>query len=247
MQVLGIDIGGTGIKGAIVDVRRGRLVTERYRLLTPQPAKPAKVAQVVAMIADHFNWDGLVGCTFPAVIRHGIIHTAANMDQSWINKDGRALLQKKTGRRVVLLNDADAAGLAEMRLGAGRGEKGLVIMLTIGTGIGSGLFFNGRLIPNTELGHLEMRGKDAEHRVSDRVRQERGWNWVKFAQQLEEYLRRVESLLSPDLFIIGGGISKAHDKFFPHLHINTRMVPAHFLNEAGIIGAALAAHEGAGE
>jgi polyphosphate glucokinase len=247
MQVLGIDIGGTGIKGAIVDVRTGKLVTDRYRLLTPQPAKPAKVAQVVAEIAEHFNWKGLIGCTFPAVIRQGIVCTAANVDRAWINKDGRALLQKKTGRRVVLLNDADAAGLAEMRFGAGRGEKGLVIMLTFGTGVGSGLFFNGRLIPNAELGHLEMRGKDAEQRVSDRVRQERGWSWVKFAQRLEEYLCCVESLLSPDLFIIGGGICKAHDKFLPLLHIRTRVMPAQFRNEAGIVGAALAAHQGAGD
>ncbi len=246
-QVLGIDIGGTGIKGAIVDVTKGRLVTERYRLLTPQPASPAKVARVVAMIADHFKWKRLIGCTFPAVIRHGIICTAANVDPAWINKDGRALLHKATGRRVVLLNDADAAGLAEMRFGSGRGEKGLVIMLTFGTGIGSGLAFDGRLIPNAELGHLEMSGKDAEQRVSDRVRQERGWSWNKFAQHLQDYLCCVESLLSPDLFIIGGGISKTCDKFLPLVHIDTRVVPARFGNEAGIIGAALAAYQGAGE
>jgi polyphosphate glucokinase len=247
MQVLGIDIGGTGIKGAIVDVNKGKLVTERYRLLTPQPAKPARVARVVAMIAEHFEWKGLIGSTFPAVIRHGIVCTAANVDGAWINKDGRALLQKSTGCRVVLLNDADAAGLAEMRFGAGRGEKGFVIMLTFGTGIGSGIFFNRRLIPNAELGHLEMDGKDAEQRVSDRVRQEKGWSWAKFAQRLQDYLCCVESLLSPDLFILGGGISKAHDKYLPLVHIDTRIVPAQFLNEAGIIGAALAAFHGEGE
>jgi polyphosphate glucokinase len=247
MRVLGIDIGGTGIKGAVVDVNKGKLVTERYRLLTPQPAKPAKVARVVANIAEQFQWKGMIGCTFPAVIRHGVVRTAANVDRAWVNKDGRALLQKSTGCRVVLLNDADAAGLAEMRFGAGRGEKGFVIMLTLGTGIGSGLFFNGRLIPNAELGHLEMRGKDAEQRISDRVRQDKGWNWVQFAQHLEEYLCCVEALLRPDLFIIGGGISKAHDKYLPLMHVDTRIVPARFLNEAGIIGAAIAAYRGEGE
>ncbi len=247
MRVLGIDIGGTGIKGAIVDVNRGKLVTERYRLLTPEPATPGRVANVVAQVAQHFEWKGLMGCTFPGVIRDGVVCTAANIHPAWINKDGRALLQIKTGDRVVLLNDADAAGIAEMRFGAGRGQKGLVIMLTFGTGIGCGLFFNGQLIPNAELGHLEIRGKDAEERASDRVRQERSWNWEKWALNVEEYLCCLESLLSPDLFIIGGGVSKDHHKFMHLLHVDTRVVPAQLLNEAGIVGAAFAAYKGTGE
>ncbi len=247
MQVLGIDIGGTGIKGAIVDVSHGRLVTERYRLLTPQPSNPARVATVVSEIAQHFNWQGPIGCTFPGVVRQGIVYTAANVDPAWLKKNGCALLEKRTGCSVVLLNDADAAGMAEMRFGAGRGQKGLVMTLTFGTGIGSGLFFDGQLIPNTELGHLEVRGKEAETRVSDRIRQEKGWSWDKFAKRVEEYLCCLQALFSPDLFIIGGGVSKAHQKFMPLLQLETPIVPAKLLNEAGIVGAALAAHKGKGE
>lgn len=243
MQVLGIDIGGTGIKGAIVDVAKGKLVTERYRLLTPHPAKPSKVGGTVAAIAEHFNWKGLIGCTFPGIVRHGTIYIAPHIDPSWVGKNGEELLRKKTGRRVVLLNDADAAGIAEMEFGAGHGERGLVVMLTFGTGIGCGLFFEGELIPNAELGHLEIHGMDAEEWVSDRIRQEQDMSWKKWARHLNEYLTRLEFLLSPDLFIIGGGVSKHNDRFLPQLNVKTRVVPAQFLNEAGIIGAAIAARK----
>ncbi len=244
MQILGIDIGGTGIKGAVVDVSNGKLVTERFRLLTPHPAKPSKVVTTVGAIAEHFEWKGLIGCTFPGIVRQGVVETAPHIDPSWVGKNGQALLQKKTGQRVVLLNDADAAGIAEMEFGAGRGEKGLVLMLTFGTGIGCGLFFNGELVPNAELGHLEIHGMDAEEWVSDRIRQEQDMSWKKWAKHLSEYLSRLAFLLSPELFIIGGGVSKHHDKFMQHLKVRTRVVPAQFLNEAGIVGAALAAAKG---
>ncbi len=241
MQVLGIDIGGTGIKGALVDVTVGQPTTERYRLLTPHPAKPGRVGATVAAIAEHFNWKGLIGCTFPGIVRRGVIEIAPHIDPAWVGKNGEELLQKRTGRRVVLLNDADAAGIAEMEFGAGRGEQGLVLMLTFGTGIGCGLFFKGELVPNAELGHLEIHGMDAEEWVSDRVRQDEDMSWKKWARHLNEYLARLEFLLSPDLFIIGGGVSKHHDKFLSTLRLRTRVVPARFLNEAGIVGAALAA------
>ncbi len=243
MQVLGIDIGGTGIKGAIVDVSNGALATERFRLLTPQPSKPNKVAATVADIAEHFGWSGLIGCTFPAIVREGVVYSAANVDTAWIGKDGQALLSYRTGSRVILLNDADAAGIAEMEFGAGRGEKGLVMMLTFGTGIGSAMFVNGILVPNSELGHLRMHGEDAEARASDRARQEENLPWKKWAKRVDAYLAYLEALFSPDLFIIGGGISKETPKFLPHLKRQTRIVPARFLNEAGIMGAALAAYQ----
>lgn len=243
MQVLGIDIGGTGIKGAIVDVTKGTLVTERFRMLTPQPSRPNKVAATVAGVADHFGWHGLIGCTFPAIVREGVVCTAANVDKTWIGRDGQALLSLRTGSRVILLNDADAAGIAEMEFGAGRGEKGLVMMLTFGTGIGSAMFINGILMPNAELGHLKMHGEDVERRASDRARQEENLPWKKWCKRVDAYLAYLEALFSPDLFIIGGGISKEAPKFLPHLKRQTRIVPAHFFNEAGIMGAALAAHQ----
>lgn len=242
--VLGIDIGGSGIKGALVDVTTGRLVSERFQLPTPQPSKPAAVAQAVAEVARHFDWHGLIGCTFPAVILHGVAYSAANVDKSWIGTDGDALFEAATGCPVLLLNDADAAGLAEMTFGAGKGEMGVVMMITLGTGVGSALFYRGVLVPNTELGHLEIRGKDAESRSSARAKEERGWSWAQWAKRLDEHLAVIELLFSPDLFIIGGGISKQHSKFLPLLKRRARVVPAQFFNEAGIVGAALAAHAG---
>ncbi len=241
MDILGIDIGGTGIKGAIVNTATGELKSDRYRELTPQPAKPDAVCDVVNDVATHFNWAGPVGCTFPAIVHHGVVFSAANVHKSWINTDCKGLLEKRLRGPVVVLNDADAAGVAEAKFGAGRGQDGLVIMLTLGTGIGSALLFHGELIPNAELGHMELRGKDAEWRVSDRVRQEKKLSWKKYAKRLNEYLGRLEFLFSPDLFIIGGGASKYHDKFLPRLKTRTRIVPAQLLNEAGIVGAALAA------
>ena len=238
--VLGIDIGGSGIKGAPVDVKRGVLLAERLRIPTPRPADPKAVAGAVAELAEHFQWQGAVGCAFPAVIKDGTVLTAANVDQSWIGVDGRTLFEHRTGCHVTLLNDADAAGIAEVRFGAGRGVPGLVIMLTLGTGIGSALFMDGDLVPNTELGHLVIRGKAAEIRASSRARDRESLSWKKWAERLDEYLRYVEDLLSPELFILGGGISKKHGKFLQHLTADTPVVPAKMRNEAGIVGAALA-------
>ncbi|MFC1974996.1 polyphosphate--glucose phosphotransferase [Chloroflexota bacterium] len=241
MQILGIDIGGSGIKGAPVDVKKGALAAERYRIPTPQPSKPEAVADVVAQIAKHFKWKGPIGCTFPAVIKEGVAYSAANVDKSWIGTNGQNLLQKKTGCPVLLLNDADAAGIAEMKFGAGKGHNGMVIMLTFGTGIGSAIFVNGQLVPNTEFGHMEVRGKDAEDRASDRIRKEEDLGWKRWGARVDEFLGRMELLFSPDLFIIGGGVSKKHEKFLHHLHTKAEIVPAQMLNEAGIIGAAQAA------
>jgi len=243
MSILGIDIGGSGIKGAPVDVETGTLAGERHRLATPAPSTPEAVATVVAAIASHFAWTGPIGCTFPAVVRGGVVYSAANVDKAWIGTNGQELLEQKTGCRVVLINDADAAGIAEMQLGAGKGHTGVVLMLTFGTGIGSALFVDGRLVPNTELGHIEIRGKDAEARASDRARQEKGQSWEQWAERVNEYLGRVEKLLSPDLFIIGGGASKKQDKFLHLLRTRAPVVPGQMLNEAGIVGAALAAKD----
>ena len=241
MHILGIDIGGSGIKGAPVDTDTGELLTERYRIPTPQPSIPNDVGDVVAQIAHEFEWKGPIGCTFPAIIKDGVAFSAANVDKSWIGTNGQKLFRKKTGCPTLLINDADAAGIAEMEFGAGKGEMGVVIMLTLGTGIGSALFLNGALVPNTELGHLEIRGKDAESRASERIREERDLSWEKWAEKVDEYLQRVEFLFSPDLFIIGGGVSKKYDKFLPLLHTRARIVPAQLFNDAGIVGAALAA------
>jgi polyphosphate glucokinase len=241
MEILGIDIGGTGIKGAPVDVEQGVLTAERYRLLTPQPATPDAVADMVVEVVSHFRWKGPVGCAFPAVIKDGVACTAAHVDPSWIGVDAQQLLRKKTQRPVCMLNDADAAGIAEMTFGVGAGYSGVVILITLGTGIGSALFLDGRLVPNTELGHIEIRGKEAEYRASNRARQVKNLCWRRWAIKVDEYLKKLEALLSPDLFIIGGGVSQKHTKFFPFLHPRTPFVPAQLLNEAGIVGAALAA------
>ncbi|MFE0148230.1 polyphosphate--glucose phosphotransferase [Nonomuraea sp. NPDC059007] len=234
MEVLGIDIGGSGIKGAPVDVTAGRLTKERLRIPTPQPAKPAAVAATVAEIVEHFAWTGPVGVTFPGVVMDGVVKTAANVHHSWVGVNASELFD---GARVI--NDADAAGLAELAFGEGRGRKGTVLMLTFGTGIGSALFIDGTLVPNTELGHLELHGKDAEHRASDRAREEHDLGWKDWAERVETYLKHVEMLFSPSLFIIGGGVSKKADRFLPHVKIDTPIVPAALQNEAGIIGAAL--------
>jgi polyphosphate glucokinase len=242
-QVLGIDIGGTGIKGAPVDVDRGTLAADRYRLLTPQPAVPAAVAEVVGQVVAKFGGDGIVGATFPAVIRGGVAETAANVDKSWIGEGVAKAFEGTTGRPFVVLNDADAAGLAEMRFGAGRDKQGVVMMVTLGTGIGTALFVDGTLVPNTELGHLELRGKEAEKRASEIVRENKNLSWKKWGQRVDEYLQHLEMLFSPDLFVIGGGVSKKSAKFFEFLKTRVPVVPAQLLNEAGIVGAAVAAVE----
>ncbi len=241
MEILGIDIGGSGIKGAPVDVETGQLAGERFRVPTPQPSEPEAVCDCVAEVARQFDWQGPVGCTFPAVVREGVVYTAANVDKTWIGTNGRKLLQRKTGCPVFLLNDADAAGIAEMEFGAGRGQQGVVIVLTFGTGIGSAIFVNGQLVPNTELGHLEMKGKDAERSASDWARQQKEMSWEKWATRVNQYLGMIERLFSPDLIVVGGGVSKKHAKFFPFLETRAQLVPAQMLNDAGIVGAALAA------
>jgi polyphosphate glucokinase len=240
-QILGIDIGGTGIKGAPVHTETGELLAERYRVLTPNPSTPQAVADSVEEIVGHFGWSDRIGMTFPGVIKEGVTMTAANMDPSWIGLNAKALFEKRTQCKTTLINDADAAGVAEMKFGAGKGNLGVVFMATFGTGIGSALFIDGLLIPNTELGHLRMHGKDAELRASDRVRIEKELSWKAWARRVDRYLVYIESLLWPDLIIIGGGASKNAAKFIPHLNTHAPVVPAQLLNEAGIIGAALIA------
>jgi polyphosphate glucokinase len=241
MQVLGIDIGGSGIKGAPVDTETGQLAAERLRIKTPKGAEPEPVARVAAEIAQSFNWKGPIGIGFPAPIKGGVAMMAANISEKWIGTNADELFAKATGCPSVTVNDADAAGMAEMAFGAGRGQPGTVIMLTLGTGIGTAIFYRGKLLPNTEFGHLEMKGKDAEHRASDAVRQLEDLSWKKYSRRLDKYLAAMEKLFWPDLFIIGGGISKVSEKYIPLLTIETPVVPAQFLNEAGIVGAALAA------
>jgi polyphosphate glucokinase len=239
--VLGIDIGGSGIKGAVVDTATGELLSDRHRIETPQPSTPDAVAEVVAELVAHHGYEGPVGCTFPAVVRRGVVQTAANVDESWIGTDADALFTERLGMPVTMLNDADAAGLAEMRFGAGRDRDGVVLLLTFGTGIGSGLIVDGRLVPNTELGHLQLDGVDAEDRAASRWREEEDLSWEEWAGRVNRYLQHVERVLPIDLFIIGGGVSRRADKFFPHLDLRTPFVAAHLRNNAGIVGAAVAA------
>jgi polyphosphate glucokinase len=241
MQILGIDIGGSGIKGAPVDIETGKLAAERFRIATPHPSKPEAVADVVAEIAKHFEWSGPIGCTFPAVVKKGVTLSAANVDRTWIGTNAQSLFRRKTHCPVLVLNDADAAGIAEMQFGAGKNKAGVVIILTFGTGIGSAVFFNGVLLPNTEFGHMEVRGRDAEKRASARVRSEKELNWKQWAARVNEVLNRLEILFTPDLFIIGGGVSKDAAEFIPLLKTSAKVVAAKLQNEAGIVGAALAA------
>ena len=241
-HVLGVDIGGTGIKAAPVDLDTGTLISERVKLDTPHPAEPAAVASVVADLVKRFAWTGPAGITFPGVVDDGMIRTAANVDRAWIGTDARDLFATATGLAVAVINDADAAGLAEMRFGAGAGQKGTVLMLTLGTGIGSALFTDGVLVPNTEFGHIEIRGKEAEKRASEFVREEHMLSWGKWAGRVDEYLEYMQMLLSPKLIIIGGGVSRKSDKFIPLLTgLRAAVVPAAMHNDAGIVGAAMAA------
>src|SRR5258706_7909034 len=244
MQVLGIDVGGSGIKGAPVDIETGKLLAERIRIKTPKQAEPKPVAEVVAEIAKSFDWKGPIGIGFPAPIKSGVTLMAANVSEKWIGLNADELFTKTTGCDCTMINDADAAGLAEMKFGAGKGQPGTVILLTLGTGIGSAIFYRGNLLPNTEFGHLEMKGEDAEYRASDAARQREDLSWKKYAKRLNKYMASMEKLFWPDLFIIGGGISKEAEKYIPLLKIETPIIPAQFLNEAGIVGAALAARNG---
>ncbi|MCQ1946600.1 MULTISPECIES: polyphosphate--glucose phosphotransferase [unclassified Arthrobacter] len=246
--VIGIDIGGTGIKGGIVDLSKGKLIGDRFRIPTPQPATPEAVAGVVSQIVEELSSrpggpgpDVPVGVTFPAIIQHGIARSAANVDKSWIDTDVDTLLTKALGRDVQVMNDADAAGLAEARYGAGREVDGTVLVITLGTGIGSALIYKGMLVPNAELGHLEIDGHDAETKASASARERDGIGWEEYAQRLQRYFSHVEFLFSPDLFVIGGGISKRSEDFLPMLELRTPMVTANLKNNAGIVGAALQA------
>jgi polyphosphate glucokinase len=240
-QVLGIDIGGTGIKAAPVDTATGQLIVERQKLATPHPATPEAVADVVAQVVHAFNWTGPAGVTFPGVVVGGVVQTAANVDHSWIGVDAVKTFEATTKLTATVLNDADAAGVAEMRFGAGRGVGGTVLLLTFGTGIGSALFTDGVLVPNTEFGHIEVRGKDAEKRASELAREEHDLSWEAWAGRVAEYLSHMEALLSPGLIIVGGGISRKADKFLPLLSgLRAHVVPATLQNDAGIVGAAMA-------
>jgi polyphosphate glucokinase len=242
MQALGIDIGGTGIKGAPVDLDTGKLLADRKKIATPQPATPEAMTEVVKEVAAAFGWTGTTGATFPGVVIGGIIRSAANVDKSWIGTNASELFGKAIGTDVGVLNDADAAGVAEMTFGAGKGERGTVLMLTFGTGVGSALFTGGLLVRNTEFGHLEIRGKDAEKRASEHGKIEHGWGWKEWTERVSEYLQHMEALVSPELIIVGGGISKESEKWVPLLTgVQARIVPAALLNDAGIVGAAMAA------
>ena len=241
MEVLGIDIGGTGIKAAPVDVKTGQLSGERHRLLTPHPATPNKMTQTVADLVAHFDWTGPVGSGFPGVIRNGEARTASNLSDKWIGHNAREEFQEATGCPFVLINDADAAGLAEMSFGAGRGRDGVVLLITLGTGIGSALFVDGQLVPNTEFGHIEINGKNAERWAAASVREKKKLSWKKWARRLEVYLASMQFYLWPELIILGGGVSKSYEKFLPHVAVDAEVVPAQLRNQAGIVGAALAA------
>jgi polyphosphate glucokinase len=248
MDRVGIDFGGTGIKGAVVDLERGDLASSRHRLPTPQPSAPpavaATMAELLSDITAEYENEGPVGVTVPGVVTRGIVWTAANIDDTWIGFDGRGLLGEALGRNVLLLNDADAAGIAEMRYGAGAGRSGTTILLTLGTGIGSAVFSDGRLQPNTELGHLQMWGDSAEDHASAKAREHHGLGWQEWVEvRLNPFLAYVESLFWPDLIILSGGVSKKPERFFPFLEARAEVVPALLRNNAGIVGAALAAEE----
>ncbi|MFT4043905.1 MAG: ROK family protein [Gordonia sp. (in: high G+C Gram-positive bacteria)] len=241
----GVDVGGSGIKGGVVDLDTGELVGERFKVLTPQPATPAAVADGVAEVVAHFGWTGPVGITLPGVITDGVMRTAANIDKAWIGTDVYTLFSERIdGRQVSVLNDADAAGLAEDAHGAGKGVNGVVILLTFGTGIGSALLINGTLVPNTELGHLIVGKKEAEHLAASRIKEEKGWSYEKWTEKVTEVLQTYEALFWPTLFIVGGGISRKADKWIPLLGNTTPVVPANLLNNAGIVGAAMAVSSG---
>jgi polyphosphate glucokinase len=240
-KALGIDVGGSGVKGAIVNTVTGTLLSERYRVKTPWPATPRAVAQAIRRIVRHFAWKGRIGVGMPGPIKDGKLMLILNLDKSWTGVKAHNVYAKATGMPVVVLNDADAAGLAEMRFGAGKGVQGTVVMVTLGTGIGSSVFCNGKLLPNTELGQIEIRGKNAELHASARIRKEKNLSWEKYSRRLQDYFSMIELLFWPDLIIVGGGISRKSKKFVPNLKLHTRIVPALLKNEAGIIGAALTA------
>jgi polyphosphate glucokinase len=238
----GIDVGGSGIKGGIVDMDTGQLIGERVKLLTPQPATPTAVAKTIAEVVNAFGWTGPLGVTYPGVVTRGIVQTAANVDKAWIGSNARDIISAElNGQDVIVLNDADAAGLAEEHYGAGKDQSGLVVLLTFGTGIGSAVIHNGTLIPNTEFGHLEVGGKEAEQRAASSVKEKNDWSYEKWAKQVTKVLVSIENAVWPNLFIAGGGISRKAEKWVPLLTNRTPVVAAALLNTAGIVGAAMAA------
>lgn len=240
MNILGIDIGGTGIKGAIVDVETGELLTERIKILTPQPASPTAISEVVNQIVDKFDYRGVMGVGFPAIIRQGVAMSASNIDKQWINTNCEILFTNTSGNQTFVANDADVAGLAEFKYGIGRDTKGTVIFLTIGTGIGSAVFYDGIMIPNTEFGHLIFKNNEiAEKYCSNVARKKHNLSWKEFGKRLNEYLNYLDKLFSPHLMIIGGGIVNSFDEFKSELNIGTKVIPATLENAAGVIGAAM--------
>lgn len=243
MNVLGIDFGGTGIKGAIVDTEHGTLVTDRHRIPTPRPASPDAVAGVIAELVRHFDWKGPVGCTIPARVEHGLVRTATNIHADWVNSRVDILLSERTGCPVHTINDADAAGIASLLFGAGRGREDLVFFITVGTGIGSAVFINRTLVPNTELGHLTLHGASAEDYASNKAREDDNLSWPEWAGRFQEYLDRIEFLFAPDAIILGGGVSRPKKvaEYLPHLSTQADLIIAELENEAGIIGAARSA------
>ena len=243
MEILGIDIGASGIKGAPVDTESGSLLAERYRLPTPESAKPGPMINLISKIARHFKWAGAIGCGYPGVVIDGITLSAANVHQKWVGLDAARQIAEKTVCPVCVINDADAAGLAEMKFGAGRGRMGVVLIVTIGTGLGTALFTNGRLLPNAELGHIELGGEDAEWRASDAARKREKLTWKKWGGRFNRYLQELEKLLSPNLIILGGGSSKRFNEFSKYLKVRAEILPAQLLNDAGTVGAALAAQD----
>ena len=239
-KILGIDIGGSGVKGAIVHTKKGTLLSKRYRLPTPSPSTPEAVVDVIHKIVKHFEWKGLIGAGFPGVVQNGIVRTAANVDKGWVDVNIDELIEKVTKCPAHVVNDADAAGMAEMKFGAGAGHKGVVMLITVGTGLGSVMFTGGKLIPNMEMGHISFKGDDAEKYASDAARKNFNLTWEEWAGRFDEYLRMMEDLLWPDMIIIGGGASKKKELFLDLLHTRAKVVPAQYENNAGIVGAALA-------
>ena len=242
MEILGIDVGGSGIKGAIVDTNKGELITERYRIPTPNPATPNAVIETIEAIITNFDWHGPVGCGFPAAVKNEIVKTASNIDDSWIGVNASARIEKKTGCQTHLLNDVDAAGFAEAEFGAGKDRYGTIFMAAFGTGIGTALFHNQQLVPNTELGHIPMHGNVAEIYAANSVRENEELSWETWGKRVNEYLQLIESLLWPDLIIIGGGVSKKFNEYKSFIDVESEIVPAESRNHAGIIGAALSVH-----
>lgn len=244
MEILGIDIGGSGIKGAIVNTLSGEMLYERHRIETPQPASPEQIAAVVGQIQQHFNWTGRIGCGFPAVVQKGVIKTAANIAKSNIGVNAEELFSRQTNCEVKVVNDADAAGIAEAKFGGGKGISGVVLVITIGTGIGSALIADGKLVPNTEFGHLYMHhGKIAERYTSDAVRKLKKLSWKDWGKRFNEYLKYLERTINPDLIILGGGAGKKTAHYLEQIHIECPVKPAELLNNAGIVGAALSASD----